>query len=91
MIPESDVVALVTVSRKGEPFPRGWIPTADLITGLGDSVTRRSFEVPNLPPQVIVTPQRAAVAAARAAALHVTPLGEFQGISPDGFVDVEPA
>jgi len=91
VIPESDVVALVTVSGNGEPLPRGWAPMADLIAGMGDAVTRRSFDVPNLPPQVIVTPQRAAVAAARAAALHVTPLGEFDGVSPDGFVDVEPA
>jgi hypothetical protein len=91
VLPETDVVALVTVSGNGEPLPRGWIPMADLIAGLGDSITRRSFDVPGLPPQVIVTPQRAAIAAGRAAALHMTLLGEFEGISADGFVDVEPA
>ena len=45
VIPESDVVALVTVSRNGAPLPRGWAPMADLIAGMCDAVTRRSFDV----------------------------------------------
>jgi hypothetical protein len=91
VLPESDAVALVSLSRNGEPLPRGWIAMTDLIAGLGDSVTRRSFDVPGLPPLAIVTPQHAAIAAARAAALNMTPLGQFEGIGADGFIDVEPA
>jgi hypothetical protein len=88
VLPEADLVALATFVEGSEKAAvRGTIPMKELLKGLGDAVTSRSFEVPGLAPQVVVTPQRAAVAAERAAALPVTPIQDMEGVAPDGFVD----